>query len=239
MSELALQLNLWSVSCHMEPNLHAPILRRAGMVLLAVGVLDIAVMIYCIVKGISYSSSLNVFAVVAGVFLMSGSLAAAGFVRWFSVFFLAALCALALAWPVLQPLDLTLTQIRLDPTAAALSALLVVGVTFLFFWLQRQLGSPSVLAAIEATGRKIRSMWVPAATGVALVVLLAAVVPLAHRGESGSKAKAVAQRQLGTSYKYHVSSLSVSTTNQGTSVSARVTAWNDSEVRVLPVEWSE
>ena len=223
----------------MEPHAHAPILRRAGMVLVVVGVADIAVMAYCIVKGISYSSGLNVFAVVAGAFLIRGSLAAAGLVRWFSVFFLAALCALALAWPVVQPLDLTLMQIRLGPIAAAASALLVVGAAFLFFWLQRQLGSPSVLAAIEAAGKKTRSMRVPVASGVALVVLLAAVVPLVLSGESGSKAKAIAQRELGAGYRYHVSSLSVSTTSHGTSVAARVTAWNDKEVRVLPVEWSE
>lgn len=223
----------------MEPHAHVPILHRAGMVLVAVGVVDIAVMVYCVVSGISYSSTLNVFAVLAGAFLMRGSLAAAGLVRWFSVFILAALCAIALAWPVVQPLDLTLTQIRLAPTAAAVSALLVVGMAFLFFWLQRQLGSPSVLAAIEAAGKKIRSMWVPAAAGVDLVVLLAVVVPFALSGESGSKAKSLAQGQLGTGYKFYVSSLSVSTTSQGTSVSARVTAWNDKEVRVLPVEWSE
>ena len=75
--------------------------------------------------------------------------------------------------------------------------------------------------------------------GLALVALLAVVVPLALSGESGSKAKAVAQGQLGAGYKYHVSSLSVSTTSRGTSVSARVTAWNDKEVRIVPVEWSE
>ena len=209
------------------------------MVLVAAGVLDIAVMAYCIVSGISYSSSLNVFAVVAGAFLVRGSLVAAGLVRWVSVFFLAALCALAVAWPVVQPLDLTLTQVRLSPSAAAVSALLLGAVACLFFWMQRQLGRPPVIVATKAAGKKVRSMRVPAAAGVALVVLLAAVLPFALSGESGAKAKAVAQGQLGAGYKYHVSSLSVSTTGRGISVSARVTAWNDSEVRVVPVEWSE
>jgi hypothetical protein len=223
----------------MEQHPYVSILRRAGTVLIAIGVLDIAVMIYCIVNGISYSSSLNVFAVVAGFFLLRGSLAVAGLVRWFSVFFLSALCALAFVWPVVQPVDLTLTQVRLSPFAAAVSALLLVALVCLFAWLQRQLGRPPVLVATKAAGKKIRSMWVPAAAGLALVALLAVVVPLALGGESGSKAKAVAQGQLGAGYKYHVSSLSVSTTSRGTSVSARVTAWSDKEVRIVPVEWSE
>ena len=62
------------------------------MVLVVVGLLDIGVLIYCIANGISYSSSQNIFAVIAGLFLLRGSLVAAG------------LCTLALAnanqsWP--------------------------------------------------------------------------------------------------------------------------------------------
>ena len=223
----------------MEPSAHIPILRRAGVVLIVVGALDIAVMVYCIIRGVSYSSSLNVFAVVAGVFLVRGSLAAAGLVRWFSAFLLAGLCALALAWPVVQPFDLTLTQIRLDPTAAALSALVLVALGCLFLWLQRQLGRPPVLAAAEAAGKKVRSMRLPVAAGAGIVVLLAAALPFTLGGESAARAKAVAQEQLGTGFKYHVSSLSVASTGTGTAVSARVTAWNGNEVRVVPVEWSE
>lgn len=47
---------------------HLPILRRVGWALVIVGVLDVGLMIYCIISGVAYSSSLNVFAVVAGAF---------------------------------------------------------------------------------------------------------------------------------------------------------------------------
>jgi len=223
----------------MEPNASISILRRTGIVLIAVGAVDIAAMVYCMVNGISYSSSLNVFAVVAGVFLVRGSLAAASLLRWFSVFSLAVLCSLVLAWPVFQPFDLTLTQFRVSPAASALSALLFAGLIALFGWIQSQLGRPPVLEAILAAGRKVRSMKFPAAAGVALVVLLATGVPLMVSGESGDKAIAIARAQLGAGYKYHVSSLSVSSTSAGTSSSARVTAWNDREIRIVPVEWNE
>lgn len=47
-----------------------PVLVRTGKVLITVGVIDIGVMIYCIANEISYSSSFNIFAVIAGFFLM-------------------------------------------------------------------------------------------------------------------------------------------------------------------------
>jgi hypothetical protein len=69
----------------MESRTHQAILRRVGGVLVAIGLVDIAWMIYCIVHGISYRSSLNLFAVIAGVLLLRGSLRTAANVRWFGV----------------------------------------------------------------------------------------------------------------------------------------------------------
>ncbi len=43
------------------------ILKRVGLVLIAVGLCDIIFMIYCVSQGQSYSSSFNIFAVIAGV----------------------------------------------------------------------------------------------------------------------------------------------------------------------------
>ena len=73
---------------------HTPILKRVGAVLLAVGLIDIAVMIYCIANRISYASSFSIFAVVAGIFLLRGSLRAASIVRRFAVFMLSGFVAL-------------------------------------------------------------------------------------------------------------------------------------------------
>jgi len=73
------------------------ILRRVGTVLVVVGLLDIGGLIYCMANNVSYASSLNIFAVIAGLFLLRGNLGAAGLVRWFAAFLLAGLCTLALA----------------------------------------------------------------------------------------------------------------------------------------------
>ena len=67
---------------------HLRILRRVGWALVIIGALDIGVMVYCIVNGMNYSSSLNVVAVGAGIFLLRGNLGAVRTVSWFSAFLL-------------------------------------------------------------------------------------------------------------------------------------------------------
>ena len=61
----------------MSDQAYVPILRRVGKVLIAVGIFDILYMVYCIVNGYSYRGSFNIFAVIAGLFLLKGSLKAA------------------------------------------------------------------------------------------------------------------------------------------------------------------
>lgn len=218
---------------------HIPILRRTGLVLVAVGLLDIAVMVYCIVNGLSYSSSLNIFAVIAGFFLLRGSLRAASIVRWFAVFLLACFLALLVAWPFMQPIDLTLTEVHLRPLSAAAAAGVTTMVFALLFWLFRELGRAPILEARAAAGRKVRDMRMPAAAGVGLVAALAASMVLLLGGESASKAREMAEQQLGSTYRYHVSSLKIAKNSQGTFVAGVVTAWKADEVRHVPVEWEE
>jgi hypothetical protein len=61
----------------MESQTYRGILKCVGGVLIVIGLIDIAVMIYCIVNRISYSSSFNIFAVIAGILSMRGGLKAA------------------------------------------------------------------------------------------------------------------------------------------------------------------
>ncbi len=64
--------------------------KKAGITLLCVGLIDIGVMVYCIVNKISYSSSFNMFAVIAGILLIKGNVYTVRIVRWLSVFIIAA-----------------------------------------------------------------------------------------------------------------------------------------------------
>jgi len=218
---------------------HTSILKRVGAVLLVVGLIDIAVMIYCITNRISYSSSFNIFAVIAGIFLLRGSLRAASIVRWFAVFMLAAFVALLIAWPFMQPFALTLTQIRLNPGTSFATFAFMAFVLGLLVWLIRELGREPVMVARANTERKQRDMRIPAAAGVGLVIAMCIFLVLFLGGESAGRAKSMAEQQVGPGYRLHVSSLNIAKNNQGTFVSGVVTAWNDSEIRNIPVHWEE
>ena len=218
---------------------HTPILKRVGSVLLIVGLIDIAAMIYCIANGISYSSSFNIFAVIAGIFLLRGSLRAASVVRWFAVFMFAAFVALLIAWPFMQPLDLTLTQFRLNPAASVATVALIAFVLGLLFWLARELGHEPIQAARASAGRKQQDMRIPAVIGVALVVVMGIFLALLLGGESAERAKSMAEQQVGPGYQFHVSSLNIIKNSQGAFVSGIVTAWNDKDIRNVPVHWEE
>lgn len=218
---------------------HLSILKRVGWVLLLVGVIDIAYMIYCISNSISYSSSLNIFAVIAGVFLLRGNLRAVSIIRWFTVFMLAAMLSMMVVWPVLQPWDLTRTQFRLNPSGTVLWLAFIAFAAGLLFWVARELGRDPVRTAITGAGRKWRDMRVPAASGVALVALLGVLLPMFLGGETANRAKAMAEQQLGPGYRLHVSSLHVVSNAQGKSVSSVVVAWNANEVKNVSVSWRE
>ena len=218
---------------------HTPILKRVGAVLLAIGLIDIAVMIYCIANRISYASSFSIFAVVAGIFLLRGSLRAASIVRWFAVFMLSGFVALLIAWPLMQPVGLTLTQIRLNPGTSIATFAVLAFVLGLLFWLAKELGREPVMAARASAGRKPRDMRIPAAAGVGMVIVMIIFMTLLLGGETADRAKSMAEQQVGPGYRFHVSALNIATNNQGTSVSGVVTAWNDNEIRTVPVHWEE
>jgi hypothetical protein len=220
---------------------HLSVLKRTGLVLVTVGVLDIGLMIYAIMSRTSYSSSLNIFAVIAGIFLLRGSLRAASVVRSFALFFAAALVAVLLVSPLLQPLDLTLTQARLNPGAFATLALFFALALALFVWVARELGSSPVLEAQKRGGNppSARRTVIPVSVGVALALLVATVSAFVQRSESGSRAMQDARAKLGESYSYHVSSLNYNSSGGVTRVSGAVTAWKADTVHIVPFEWRE
>lgn len=220
--------------------MHTAILRRTGGVLVAVGLVDIAVMVYCIANRISYSSSLNIFAVIAGILLLRGSLRAASLLRWFCVFTLLSLLSVLIGSPFWQPLDLTLTQVQLNPIASLTVVAIGAFSLWLLFWVARQLGRPPIQAALSTARIKQRDMRIPAAIGIGLgVILTVSLVAGLQRGASAEHAKWIAEQEVGAGYRFHVRSLSITLNNQSKSVSGVVTAWNKNEVKDIPVHWVE
>jgi hypothetical protein len=224
-----------------KPKTHGWILKRVGGVLVAVGLIDIAVMIYCIANQISYSSSFNIFAVIAGGFLLRGSLRAASLVRWFAVFIVAVFISALISLPFVQPLDLTLTQIRLEPVGSL--AIIIAFVAFvlgILLWISKELGRQPVQAALISARIKGRDIRIPAAAGVGLVVVVSIfLVAFLQLSGSAERARSIAEQQVGTGYRFHVRSLNVVQNNQGKSVSGVVIGWNEKEIKTIPVHWRE
>jgi hypothetical protein len=218
---------------------HMAILRKVGKVLITLGLIDIAVMIYCIINGISYSSSLNIFAVIAGIFLFRGSLRAVAIVSWFVVFLISGLSGLVLLWPFFQPVELTFLQFKLNPISFCLSLAIGIFVFGLICWVIRELHREPVLAARIQAGAKPSSPLIPAIVGVVLVVALVIGLKIMLNGETAQQVKLRAEKELGRGYKINVNSLNIMHNSQGKFVSATVTAYNEKEIRVIPVQWEE
>lgn len=218
---------------------HSPLLRRAGLVLLAVGLIDLAALVYCLANGIEYLSGFNLFAVASGILLLRGSLLAASVVRWMASFMLAGSVALLLALPVMQPFSLTFTQLRLNQGPSLGTVALTAAVVVLLAWLVWQLGRAPIAAARERAGLRQRDMRIPALVGLVPVVALGVFLASMRIGATANNAKIMAEQQVGPGYRFHISSLSSSRGDKGTSVVGVVTAWKEDDIQRIPVRWLE
>lgn len=211
----------------------AETLRRVGWALIAIGLADIGFMVYCIMNELSYSSSLNIFAVIAGVFLLKQSMKAASIVSFFAAFMLSGLGLAAVLIPLLMPFDLLVTQFRLNPAGSTLTVLLAMAFLTFAFWVYRSLTSSAVMEARRAAGVNARKPVTAFVVGVLLAVGLSVIMVLMTRGSPAESAIAKAKEKTGPGYKYYVSSMHWS----GGSGSATVTAYNSAEIREVKVQW--
>jgi hypothetical protein len=209
------------------------ILRRVGWALIVVGLLDIGFMVYCIMNEHSYSSSLNIFAVIAGIFLLRQSMKTASMVSFFAAFMLAGLGSAAVLFPLLMPFDLVATQFRVNPIAS--TSTVVVAPIFLAFayWVYRSLTSQPVMEARRAAGANAKKPVTAFVAGIALAVFVFGAMTVMTKGPYAEDAISKAKEQTGPGYKYYVTSMHWS----GDSGSATVTAYNASEIKEVRVKW--
>ena len=130
-------------------------------------------------------------------------------------------------------------QLRLGIGPAPASIGLAVLVTALLGWLAWQLGREPVRAARAARHLKPWSLTPPALVGVALVVGLGVVVAVLRGGEAAAHARELAAQQVTPDYRLHVRSVSKTRSGQGTRITATVTAWTDSDIKTVPVQWQQ
>ena len=222
---------------------HHTILRRVGWVLVGGGLIDVGFMIYCIANQTSYSSSFNIFAVIAGVFLLMGSLKAARIVSWFMAFFIAGFAGVLIVMPFLFPFDLLLAYAKQASLTAAAWLIFVPVLMALLIWIYRNLTSLAVLTAMDEAQIDHTSFWRKPARGFwfggCLAIFLLVFMSLLMGGATASQAIQRAAAQVGAGYKLHVKSINMSSGYAGKHVNAVVTAYNDSEIKDIAVEWSE
>ena len=130
------------------------IMRRVGIVLIIVGLADIVDMIVSILHHESYSSSLNIFAVILGVLLLRGSLRPVRAVRWFAGFAGGGLLGALIYEMVTTPASLILTEIRLHDFQSVVDRIMSLVFTILALWVYRSLSDPSVYALFDQFGAR-------------------------------------------------------------------------------------
>lgn len=219
---------------------YRPVLRKVGTVLVVVGLLDIAWMVYCLTRWWSYSSSFNVFAVIAGILLIRGSLPTARVVALFSAFFFTGFAGVALIFPIAArlPLELAWLSLRLHPLPVIGFLLFLFTLLALLWWTYRMLTKPAVLAAMDQQQINYRHWRYRPSSGFIAGALLAVVLgsTAIFSGGVRHQVEEEARRKVGEGYRLWVSSMSVSSTAGGpTVVQAEVVAYDDHEIRTVPV----
>lgn len=207
--------------------------KKAGLVLLIIGVIDIGVMVYCITNGMSYSSSFNIFAVIAGALLLRGGVKTARVIRWFSIFMAFSFIGVFLITPLTTPLGLIATKLKINTFNTVATVAFGAFFIALLFWLYQQLSSTAALKKIGDAGYKTGKPKTAVIASFVLVAILGVTFFTMLNGESAEKAKLLAQNKLGQEYSYHISSISIS----GESGHALVIAYTDSEIKGVQVQW--
>ncbi|HNX68181.1 MAG TPA: hypothetical protein PLL75_05195 [Candidatus Omnitrophota bacterium] len=220
------------------------VLVRAGWILIIVGVLDIAIMIFCVVRRISYASSLNIFALIAGILVLQNRLTATRVISQITALYIGSSLTTAILTPFVLPWDLWLTSLKLYPVEIAKS--FFGSALFLLFavWLYGELTSEPVRAAMDEAHVNYTSLWRKPANGLwvstCFAVILMGILPVfLTKSPAAQKTRQIAAGKMGAGYKYFVSSLNQRINREGNFVRAIVTAYNDKEIKVLPLEWSE
>ncbi len=215
---------------------HKIILRRIGIILIIIGLIDVGVMVYCINNQISYSSSFNIFAILAGIYLYRCNLRVTGWVTWFAAFYSTGfLLGIFILFPFIAPFDYMIFQMKSNPSAFILSVAAAPLVVGLLIWIYVQLRKVPILEARSSSGFSNSAPKSAFISGALLVIVLTALMNLTLNGADATEALRLAQEENGTEYNYYVSALNWS----GGHVSATVIAYKEDEAHTLAVEWDK
>lgn len=214
-------------------------LKRVGIALVLIGILDITYMVYCISLNQNYSSSLNIFSIIAGVFLIRGNLKAVRPICWIAAFSLTGLLFGVIALPFLMPTKLMFIQLKLHPLFSITSAFIGLASITLFLWIYRELRSASVIEARKAAGLSTKAPKSAFGIGAVIVICLTIFLYTFLNGESANKAIQLAKAQYGDNYQYHVTSLNKNWSKTSCCNRATLTLYSNNEIKKIEMQWLE
>jgi hypothetical protein len=196
-------------------------------------------MIWCIANQRSYHSSLNIFAVIAGILLVRGNLKVARWVTMGLSLLLAAGVTMLVTIEFMFPLGYRMAVIREGGIGGIVSFLITIALLGLLFWLRSQLYRPEVIHAQTESAIAEPRRLLPIVLGIALPITITVFLGLMLHGDTAKEAMRRAEQQLGNKYHYVVTSMQMQSNMKHKSVSARVAAYNDTELKIVQIEWQE
>jgi len=222
---------------------YRPSLKMVGVALIAVGVIDIGWTIYWVIHGSRDISISNIFAVIAGILLIRGGLRTANVVAFVGAMTLSGCIGVTVLTPMVIPLDLICTYWKLRFLASLGSLFFAIAVSAFSLWVYKCLTMPSIAAAIAEKYPTWTSWWRRPRTGftVGLILVIGSsvvLIPSMH-GKTADRAEVEARRKVGGRYKFAVTEMHTFTTEGITEVTGVVTAYNDKEIRTIPVTWQQ
>lgn len=208
------------------------------MLLLGAAAFDIAWMVWRVAGGADYSYSMTILAVIGGVLLLRGSLRAAFFLVWI----VSVLLPMAVAsgiMELLQPLDLTLTRLRLDTGGQIAAAVPLLVFCAVLYCVRSELLRQPVQAAMLIAGRRRPAAHTALGIGVVLGLLSLLGGHLSRSGDLAGKAEVLARAKHGADFQYYASKITPRDDMDGTFVEAKVEAWRADRVDTVDVFWKE
>jgi hypothetical protein len=217
--------------------MHKPILRRVGLVVVLVNLLQLAWTAYLATSSHEFYFDFTVLA--AGIALLWGSLAYAHFVRRVAAFGLGALLCFAAYWLVAVPPALIMAELRLQTLETVSDLASYVLDILVAAWTVRELSRPEILSDAPNHSYAWVTPKLAFAGGIGLCVAIGAFLLPAAFGETGARAVREASAGLGSDFNYHLAGLSIEYVNGTRHVSGTVTAWNDFAVLDVPFAWDD
>jgi hypothetical protein len=212
---------------------------RVGLVLAVAGALGVAFTASQASGWWLLTYGADILALLAGALLLRENVRATRFVCAVMAFGTGATVVGLIGLAIVRPLDLTLTEVRLDPSSFVWPAVAVIGAVCVQLWIVWELGREPVRAAISGAGLRPWDPATPAKVGAGVMFVVALLLWVALHGNSATVAVSQAEQQLGPDYRYALTWIGPAKRGGRGAVDGVVTAWNQHEVRTVLLHWEQ